>query len=136
MNTEFVLQRRNNRFLQAKKDFLPERILKHLKRASDGTVYFDRSILVTDRESTIRFYYMLDRIYLAGWKDVENLTAYFEINGYVIVAGGYNIITCEKTSKRCLISTNATTPYTCFEHNMKRYIELIIEAQKAPQRAK
>ena len=119
MNKEFILERRNNRFLQAKKDFYPEKMLNHLKRAEDGTVHFERSKLVRDRESTLRFYFMLDKIYLAGWKDVEHLTTYFEIVGDEIIAGGYNIATGNKTSKRRLISTNKQKPYTPYTYTLE-----------------
>ena len=118
------------RSLQAKKDFSPERMLKHLKRASDGTVYFDRSKLVTDRESSVRFYYILNRFYVSGWRDIENLTVYFESVGDEIVAGGYNLTAGKKTSRRRLISTNKQSPRTPYTYTLEGIgrIKSIIES--------
>lgn len=127
---------KHDRIIRANIEFSPVSMMKYLTRATDGTVYVDRSKMIHTKEQEPLFYYMLNGDYIAGWKDVENLTPYFEIDGDTIIAGGYNIITGEKTSKRRLISTDITTPYTCFERDIERYKEIITATQNAPQRAK
>lgn len=126
----------SKRIAQALNEFSPTVMTRYLKRAQDGTVYFDRSALVIDKDSGAKFYYMLNAYYIAGWKDIEHLTPYFEMDGNTIIAGGYNIVTGKKTSKRRLISTNHTTPYCCSERDIERYKEIITATQNAPQRAK
>lgn len=119
----------NNQMIRdAGKEFSPQVMFNYLKRAQDGTVYFDRSKLVTTKDSGAKFYYILNGYYVAGWKDVENLTPYFEVDGDEIIAGGYNIITGEKTSRRRLISTNLSsprTPYTFSKRDIEQYKEIL-----------
>ena len=127
---------KHDRIIRANIEFSPDSMMKYLTRATDGTLYVDRSKMIHTKEQEPLFYYKLNGDYIAGWKDVENLTPYFEIDGDTIIAGGYNIITGEKTSKRCLISTSITTPYTCFERDIEQYKEIIRAVRNAPQRGK
>lgn len=115
----------SKRIAQALNEFSPAVMTRYLKRAQDGTVYFDRSALVIDKDSGAKFYYMLNAYYIAGWRDVENLTAYFEIDNDEIVAGGYNISTGQRTSRRRLISINHSTPYTYTKEDIG-YIKSLI----------
>lgn len=110
--------------------------MQHLIRDAEGTVYVDRSKMIHNAEDESKFFYILNRYYLAGYKDIENLSPYFEIDGDTIIAGGYNIVTGKKTSKRRLISTSITTTYTCSERDMEQYKEIIRSVQNAPQGAK
>ena len=125
-----------DKFIRACIEFSPDKMMKHLVRDTDGTIYVDRSKMIHSREQEPLFFYILNRDYIAGWKDIEHLTPYFDIDGDIIIAGGYNIVTGEKTSKRRLISMSIETPYTCFECDIERYKEIITATQNAPQRAK
>jgi hypothetical protein len=62
---------------------------------------------------------MLDKIYHAGWRDIENLTVFFDVSGDEIMAGGYNIATGQKTSRRRLISANKRKPYTPYTYTQE-----------------
>ena len=108
----------HQKFTRACIEFSPDKMMKHLVRDTHGTVYVDRSKMIHSKEQEPLFFYILNRDYIAGWKDIVHLTPYFEIDGDTITAGGYNIVTGKKTSKRRLISTSITTPYTCFERDI------------------
>lgn len=125
-----------NKFIQALNKYSPKILIRNLKSASDGTVHVDKSQIVKNSEDEIAFQYVLIREHLSGYKDIEHLSPYFEIDGDTIISGGYNIITGEKTSKRRLISTSIKTPYTYFERDIEKYKEIIRAVQNTPQRAK
>ena len=126
----------HQKFIRACIEFSPDKMMKYLVRDTNGTVYVDRSKMIHNKEQEPLFFYILNYDYVAGWKDIEHLTPYFEIDGDTIIAGGYNIITGEKTSKRRLMSQSISTPYTCFERDIERYKKIITATQNAPQRAK
>ncbi len=129
-------QAQRQKFTRALIEYSPDKLIKHLVKDTNGTLYVDRSQVVHNAEQETMFFYVLNRDYIAGYKDIEHLTPYFEINGDTIIAGGYNPITGEKTSKRRLISEHITTPYTYFKRDIERYEEIITMIQNAPQRAK
>lgn len=126
----------HQKFTRAYIEFSPDKMMKYLVRDTNGTVYVDRSKMIHNKEQEPLFFYILNRDYIAGWKDIEHLTPYFEIDGDTIIAGGYNTATGEKTSKRRLISTSIATPYTYFESDIERCKEIIRAVRNAPQRAK
>ena len=107
------------RILAAEVKFSPLEMMKHLKRGSDGVVYFDRAELVTSIEDCAQLQYVLNSRYNVGWDDVDNLTAYFEVYGNEIVGGGYNMRTKQKTSCRRLISTNEQAPLTAYTYTIE-----------------
>ena len=113
------------RIIKALGEFSPNALSRHLKRSQEGIVYFDRDQVVNDPENEAMFYYMLNRDYIAGYKNIDNLTVYFEVVGDEIVAGGYDLSTGKTTSRRRLISTNEDlanrTPYTYTKEALERF---------------
>lgn len=89
------------------REFHPQEMFENITKGADGTVYFNRAKAVQSKEQEQQFYYILKSEYVSPWRDIENITAYFEIVGNEIAAGAYNIITGEKISRRILISTDA-----------------------------
>lgn len=85
----------------------PEKMLESIIKAANGTVYFDRAKVIQSKEDEQRFYYVLKNEYVSPWRDIENITVYFESAGNEIAAGAYNIATGEKISRRILISPDA-----------------------------
>ena len=125
------------KFIRAMIIFSPEQLLKHIKREYDGTVYVDRTEIIHNKEEESQFFYMLNRDHLSGYRDIEHLTVYFDIDNNIIMSGAYNTVTKKRVSKRPLISTSIKTPYTCFERDIERYKGIIATTvQNAPQRAK
>ena len=80
---------------------------------------------------------MLKRDFIAVWRDIENLTAYFEVIGDEIISGTYNILTGEKVSKRIFISSDTErAAYIYPAQDIAIFKEKIHTALNAPQRAK
>ncbi len=121
-----ISQRR--KFTQALIEYSPDVLARYLRRAPDGTVYFDRQQLVRSKEDESKFFYVLSRDYLSGYKDIENLTVFFDIEGDVIIGGAYNLITGEQTSKRILISENISTPYTYTREDIEKFKNILNKA--------
>ena len=115
----------NQKFMQAGIDYSPRVMMRYLRRARDGTVYFDRQQLVHTEEDESKFFYILNRYYLAGYKDIEDLTVFFESKSGVIIGGAYNLKTGEKTSRRCLISATTKTPYTYAACDIEKFKNII-----------
>lgn len=116
------------KFTQALIDYSPDMLARNLKRAADRTVYHDRSLTICCSEDESKFFYILNRYYLAGYKDIENLTVYFDVERSVIIGGAYNAISGERVSKRRLISTGIDTPYTYTEKDIERFKNIINNA--------
>ena len=76
--------------------FHPQMMLENIIKAADGTIYFDRTKVVQSKEYEQRFYYTLKSEYVSPWRDIENITVYFEKAGNEIAAGAYNLVTGEK----------------------------------------
>ena len=118
-------------------DFPPHIMMDYLVKSTNGTVYVDRTKMIHNKEQEQEFCYLLKENFIAVWKDIENLTAYFEIAENEIISGTYNIITDEKISKRILISNNWET--ACYNYSADEIEVLkqkIYTAPNAPQRAK
>ena len=113
------------KFDEAVNIFSPDRLFLSLKRDENGTVYYDRDATPGDEREETQFFYVLDQYYQAGYKDIVHLTMYFEVLEDVIIAGGYNLRTKEKTSRRRLISTDNSTPFT-YAQNKMEYVKKII----------
>ena len=114
-----------NKFLQALIEYAPDLIACHLKRASDGTVYFDKRQLVKSKEDESKFFYMLNRDYLSGYKNIEDLTVFFDVEEDMIIGGAYNLISGERVSRRKLISTTIKTPYTYTKEDIDNFKNII-----------
>ena len=119
------------RIIKAMEVFSPKSMSKHLIRTDRGAVIFDRGILTTD-ELKAMFYYILNRDYNSGYKNIENTTVYFETINGCIVAGAYDLTTGDKKSRRVLISTNeqvlSRTPYTYTKELLEEFENKIMNA--------
>ena len=118
-----------SKFTRALIEYSPDVISRHLKRAPDGTVYFDRQSLVRSIEDESKFFYVLNRDYLSGYKDIEELTVFFDIEGDVIIGGAYNMQTGEQRSRRRLISNTVKTPYTYADEKIARFKDVIMRTK-------
>lgn len=116
------------KFTQALIEYSPDVLARYLKRAPEGTVYFDRQRLVRSKEDESKFFYVLNRDYLSGYKDIENLTVFFDIEGDTIIGGAYNLVNGERTSKRRLISENIDTPYTYTKEDIEKFKNILNNA--------
>lgn len=116
------------KFTQALIEYSPDVLARCLKRAPEGTVYFDRQQLVHSKEDESKFFYVLNRDYLSGYKDIENLTVFFDIEGDIIIGGAYNLVNGERTSKRRLISENIDTPYTYTKEDIEKFKNILNNA--------
>ena len=113
-------------FTEALIEYSPHAISRHLRRANDGTVYFDRVSQVHTSEDESKFLYVLNRYYLAGYKDIENLTIYLDIDGDVIAGGTYHLVEGRRISKVRLISTTTNTPYTYTEADIMHFKDILM----------
>lgn len=116
------------KFIQALIEYSPDALLRGLKRAPDGTVYYDKQLFVRSTEDESKFFYILNRDYLSGYKDIENMTVFFDVEGDVIIGGAYNIISGERISKRRLISENISTPYTYAKEDIEKFKNILYNA--------
>ena len=71
---------------------------------------------------------MLNRDYLSGYKDIENMTVFFDIKGNIIIGGAYNIIDGTKVSSRNLISDTISTPYTYTKEDIDKIRNILCNA--------
>ncbi len=116
------------KFTQALIEYSPDVLARHLRRATDGTVYYDRQSSVHSKEDESKFFYVLNRDYLSGYQDIENMTVFFDIEGDTIIGGAYNLISGERTSKRRLISDNISTPYTYTKEDIEKFKNILNNA--------
>lgn len=116
------------KFSQARIEYSPDVLARHLKRASDGTVYFDRAELVRSRDDESKFFYILNCDYLSGYKNIEELTVFFDVDGDTIIGGAYNLSTGERASKRRLISEYISTPYTYTKEDIEKFKNILNNA--------
>lgn len=77
--TEISIEEWEAMKIKSRTDFSPWNMGNYLVKAKDGTVYVDRSKMVRSKEQEQEFYYMLKEEYISVWRDIENLTPYFEI---------------------------------------------------------
>lgn len=121
----------------ANKNFSLQIMTDYLIKSTDGTVYVDRSEMIHSKEQEQQFYYLLKEDFIAIWKDIENLTVYFEVAEDEIISGAYNILTGEKVSKRILISSDTErAPYIYTTEDIEKFKEKICSATNASQKAK
>lgn len=113
--------------MRAYDKFSPSNMLKSLIKMDDGTVVFDRSVLIDDIDLK-DFWCTLVWYYATGWGEIDNITVYFEIRDGVIYAGGYNLKTEKKINCRALVSDNFHTPYTYTQEGIKRLANIIMNA--------
>ena len=116
------------KFTQALAEYSPDVLARYLKRTPEGTVYFDRQQLVRSKEDESKFFYVLNRDYLSGYKDIENLTVFFDIEGDAIIGGAYNLVSGERSSRRRLISANINTPYTYTTEDIEKFKNILNNA--------
>lgn len=118
--------------IKALGEFSPNALAKNLIRSQDGVVYVDRAKMIDNPEKESRFYYMINRDYIAGYKNIKRLTVYFEVVGNEIVGGGYDPVDGKKTSRRRIISTNENvemrTPYTYTKEDLEKFKNTIKNA--------
>lgn len=111
-----------NNYLQ----FMPDEMVKHLVRKNDGTVCYDRETMVDDANKLRDFYYIINGYYQVKWSCAEHITVYFETDGSESIYGGcYNLLTGEKVSKRKLVSSSLSTPYTYTQKAIQNMINRI-----------
>ena len=135
--TKITVEQWENLKTKAHTDFSPKVMMNYLVKSTDGTTYVDRSKMIHTKEQEQQFYYMLKRDFIAVWRDIENLTVYFEVIGDEIISGTYNILTGEKVSKRILISSDTERAvYIYPAQDIAIFKEKIHTAPNAPQRAK
>ena len=118
-----IFQRR--KFAKALSEYCPDNLARHLKRAKDGTVFVDRTSLITSSDEELKFCYVLNRDYFSGYDNIESLTAFFEPYDDYMIGGAYNPITGEKISRRRLISTSCNTPYTYTSEDFEKFKNII-----------
>ena len=112
--------------INAHRNFPIHGMMNYLTKAPDGTVYVDRLKMIHTTEQEQQFCYLLKENFVAVWKDIESLTAYFEIAENEIISGTYNICTGEKVSKFILISNDTErAPYTYSLQDIDKFKEKI-----------
>ncbi len=117
------------RLLRAFKAFSPKILIKHLKKSADGTILVDKSALVISQDDELNFYCVLDRDYISGFKNMSQLTVFFETDGTDIWGGAYNMITNEKVSKRRIISQDTSTPYTYTTEALNEFKTMLLNIE-------
>lgn len=118
----------NIKFSQAISKFSPDEMAKRVVRAQSGTVYFDKSSLIRTVEDESMFFYVLSHIYMSGYKNIENLTVYFEPEVDGIIAGAYAPENDIRISRVKLISCCASTPYTYTREDIENFKNILNNA--------
>lgn len=116
------------RVLSALKSFSPKVLMKHLVRNDDGIMLVDKSALMINQDDRLNFYCVLDRIYCSGFKNMEDLTVFFDTDGVDIWGGAFNTVTNEIVSKRRLISQDTLTPYTYTEKELDDFRSALLRS--------
>ena len=94
------------RIFEAEVKYTPKKLVNYLCRAEDGTVCVDTERLIANQEDAAGFYYILTHQYASGWKNIENLTVYFEVEDDIVIGGAYDVCNKEKKSRRPIASAN------------------------------
>ena len=121
---------------EASNKYNPYTLSRYLTRATDGTIYVDRTRAIQNKDDERLFLVVLNCKYLWGYKDFEHVTMYFETDGKTVVGGVYNTRTKERETRRVIATEMQGKLCDNYTYNDDTLNEIIGAIQNAPQRAK
>ena len=121
---------------EASKRYNPRTLSRFLTREADGMVIVDRAQVIKDMDDERLFLVILNRDYRWGYKNFEDVTIYFVVDGKTIVGGVYNTRTKERETQRVIAT--ARQDVLCYHYIYRDVVlsEIVGAIQNAPQRAK
>ena len=123
--------------IEASKKFSPYKLKDFLTRTEDSTVIVDRTRATqNDKDNERLFLVVLNCKYLWQYRDFENVTIYYDIDGEKVVGGVYNTRTKERETRRVIVTEDMGNLVYHYTYKRDTLNEIIGAIQNAPQRAK